>query len=283
MELEDVGGDGTAGSHWKRRSAKDELMAGSSGAGIYSAITIAAMEDLGYYKGNYSMAEPMMYGRNAGCGLVTDKCVVNGVSQIPEMFCASASTDMVCTSDRLGIGYCTVSTSTSALPPYFQYFSNPTLGGNDAQMDYCPYVQAYSDTNCTDASGELIGIMYGVMSRCLDTPGGIGWGRQSRAQYGLCAEVQCGDSTYGVKVSWETEFTPCTPGASLSLPSLSQFFSDGTVTCPSYESVCAIRVDSDEYEKYRRLMWGDSAARASTETAVALAVAAAVLALLVQC
>ncbi|KAK7199159.1 Leishmanolysin [Novymonas esmeraldas] len=258
-------------------------MTGSSGAGIYSAITIAAMEDTGYYKGNYSMAEPMVYGRNAGCGLVTDKCVVNGVSQFPEMFCGSASTDMVCTSDRLGVGYCTVSTSTSALPPYFRYFSNSTLGGNDAQMDYCPYVQAYSNTNCTNFFGALIGSTYGVVSRCLDTPGGIGWGRQSSAQYGLFAEVQCGDSTYGVKVSWETEFTPCTPGASLSLPSLSWWFIEGSVTCPSYESVCAIRVNPDEYEKYRFFFLGDSVARASTETEVALAVAATVLALLVQC
>ncbi|KPI82739.1 GP63 leishmanolysin, partial [Leptomonas seymouri] len=37
MELEDAGGDGTMGSHWKIRNAADELMAPVSGAGYYTA------------------------------------------------------------------------------------------------------------------------------------------------------------------------------------------------------------------------------------------------------
>lgn len=49
MELEDVGDSGTVRSHWKRRSATDELMAGINGAGYYTALTIAAMEDMGFY------------------------------------------------------------------------------------------------------------------------------------------------------------------------------------------------------------------------------------------
>ncbi|KAK7194444.1 Leishmanolysin [Novymonas esmeraldas] len=96
---------------------KDDLMAGITVAGIYSAITIAAMEDTGFYKGNYAMAEPMMYGRNAGCGLALNECVVNGVSQIPEMFCTFTEKKLVCTSDRLGLGACLPYNQPSQLPP----------------------------------------------------------------------------------------------------------------------------------------------------------------------
>ncbi|KAH9579821.1 Peptidase M8 [Trypanosoma melophagium] len=44
-------------SHWKRRNAKDELMAGIVGAGYYTALTMAAFADLGYYMKWHACAE----------------------------------------------------------------------------------------------------------------------------------------------------------------------------------------------------------------------------------
>ena len=253
MELEDKGGAGTAYSHWKRRSAKDELMAGISGVGHYTALTIAAMEDTGFYKGNYAKAEPMSYGQNAGCGLATSKCVVNGVSQFSGMFCASTGSDMTCTSDRTAIGHCAIATYTSALPSYFQYFADATRGGGDALMDYCPYIQEYSNTNCTIDTDTLLGNAYGVNSRCFDVPTGfISDGYYIASQLAICASVQCdaSTSTYGVKVSGASSYTTCTPGARLSLSSLSSSFWSGTLTCPSYDDVCVGQVDAKQYAKY---------------------------------
>ncbi|KAK7199523.1 major surface protease gp63 [Novymonas esmeraldas] len=244
LELEDKGGEGSKLSHWKRRSMKDDLMASSYGAGIYSAITIAAMEDMGFYKGNYAMAEPMMYGRNAGCRLMTEKCVVNGVSRFPEMFCGSANrTDLVCASDRLGVGDCDIGNHLSPLPAKFRYFANATLGGADANMDYCPYVEPFRKTRCFFDGGFLNGSVYGTRSRCFDAPAGFAESGRSSAQYGLCAKVHCGTTTtYSVKVKGATTFTRCKPGATLPLSSLSSAFSDGHITCPPYDSVCGIRM-----------------------------------------
>ncbi|KAK7199168.1 major surface protease gp63 [Novymonas esmeraldas] len=246
LELEDMGGEGTELSHWKRRSMKDDLMAGTPVAGIYSAITIAAMEDTGFYKGNYSMAEPMMYGRNAGCGLRTHKCVVNGVSQFPAMFCGSANaTDLVCASDRLGVGNCSIVDHDSPLPSQFQYFSDATLGGEYEEMDYCPYVEPYRRTKCSSNGRYLNGSVYGARSRCFDAPAGFAEGGQSSAQYGLCAKVHCGTTTtYSVKVKGATMFTRCKPGTTLPLSLLSPTFSSGQITCPPYDSVCGIRVST---------------------------------------
>ncbi|KAK7199485.1 major surface protease gp63 [Novymonas esmeraldas] len=242
LELEDKGGEGTKLSHWKRRSMKDDLMASSYGAGIYSAITIAAMEDTGFYKGNYSMAEPMMYGRNAGCGLVREKCVVNGVSRFPAMFCGSANaTNLVCSSDRLGVGDCELGNHDSPLPRKFQYFANATLGGADANMDYCPFVEPAIKTKCFFNARRLNGSVYGARSRCFDAPAGFAESGQSSAQYGLCADVHCGTTTYSVKVKGATTHTRCPPGTTLTLSSLSSEFSDGHITCPPYDSVCGIR------------------------------------------
>ncbi|KAK7199249.1 major surface protease gp63 [Novymonas esmeraldas] len=246
LELEDMGGEGTELSHWKQRSMKDDLMAGSSVAGIYSAMTIAAMEDTGFYKGNYSMAESMMYGRNAGCGLVTAKCLVNGISRFPEMFCGSANRDkLVCSSDRLGVGDCNIVHHDSPLPPQFQYFSDATLGGADAKMDYCPFVQQFSTTRCSSNGLDLKGSVYGARSRCFDAPAGFAESGRSSAQYGLCAKVHCGSTTtYSVKVKGATTYTRCPPGTTLTLSSLSSKFSDGHITCPPYDSVCGMRVST---------------------------------------
>ncbi|KAK7199361.1 major surface protease gp63 [Novymonas esmeraldas] len=248
LELEDMGGEGTALSHWKRRSMRNDLMAPSNGAGIYSAITIAAMEDTGFYKGNYSMAEPMMYGRNAGCELVREKCVVNGVSQFPDMFCGSAKRNkLVCASDRLGVGECDLVNHPSPLPAKFRYFADATLGGADAKMDYCPYVAAFTNAKCFFDGRFLSGSVYGARSRCFDAPAAFAESGRSRAQYGLCAKVHCGSTTtYSVKVRGATTHTQCKPGATLTLSSLSSEFSDGHITCPPYDSVCGIRVSTTQ-------------------------------------
>ncbi|ESL05425.1 leishmanolysin [Trypanosoma rangeli SC58] len=86
MELEDEGGDLTAWSHWKRRNAKDELMAAINSAGYYTALTMAAFADLGFYRVQWDMAERMPWGSNSGCELLTQKCLTKGVTQYPEMF-----------------------------------------------------------------------------------------------------------------------------------------------------------------------------------------------------
>ncbi|RNF06897.1 surface protease GP63, partial [Trypanosoma rangeli] len=68
MELEnDDAGAQRKMPHWEERSARDELMALTVGAGYYTALTMAVFADLGYYHVNWSMAEPMAWGNNTGC------------------------------------------------------------------------------------------------------------------------------------------------------------------------------------------------------------------------
>lgn len=156
-----------AGSHWKTRNAKDELMAppgaggGGSGSMRYTAMTIAAMEDLGYYRGNYASAEPMAWGRQRGCRLIDTKCIVggsvvaqpaNGTVGGEDMFCTEVAnfTAPGCTSDRMAIGTCDLSRSPTPFATYAQYFPDRYMGGTLRSMDYCPIVVAPADgsTSC---------------------------------------------------------------------------------------------------------------------------------------
>ncbi|MDD9338078.1 MAG: leishmanolysin-related zinc metalloendopeptidase, partial [Providencia heimbachae] len=216
MELEDEGGEGTALSHWERRNAKDELMSGISGIGYYTAITIAAMEDLGFYKGNYDKAESMSWGQNAGCDLLDKPCVVNGVSQFPSMFCTEQGKES-CTTDRLAIGVC----DTGPL------------------MDSCPSTLPYSNAMCSDTvTNKMPGSVFGSSSRCFDGDQ-LSFADHAGISPAICADVKCGDQDYEVRVKGAEGYVRCTPGGKLALSSLSKDFKSGEIMCPPFQEVCS--------------------------------------------
>lgn len=243
MELEDEGGSGTALSHWKRRSAKDELMCGMIGVSRYSTLTIAAMEDLGFYKGVYTKGEYMSWGNGVGCTLANSKCITNSVSNIPSMFCTtnSASTrNYQCTSDRLSIGTCDTSTSCASVPSYFQYFTGNTLCGSSRDWtDYCPYVSGYSNTGCTDGDVSVMpGSYVTTSSRCFASSSGSYISTSSNyAVTAICAQVNCGTDSYSIRLSGSDEWIQCPASSTVSISSQSTG-SRGSVICPSFNEVC---------------------------------------------
>ncbi|EKF27480.1 surface protease GP63, putative,metallopeptidase, putative, partial [Trypanosoma cruzi marinkellei] len=191
MELEDEGGsEGKGSSHWKRRNAKDELMAARDGIGYYTALTMAALEDTGFYRANWGKEEPMSWGNNSGCALLTEKCVTNGVTQYPEMFCTVKRSLRSCTSDRLGLGYCALKLYDAPLPPQYQYFSDPKLGGaSDRLMDFCPYIELSDNAKCSNGNATVIrGSRVGPRSKCLK---GDGLADSMGLTGDVCAEVSC--------------------------------------------------------------------------------------------
>ncbi|CCW72228.1 unnamed protein product [Phytomonas sp. Hart1] len=241
VELEDMGG---AGSHWKMRNAKDDLMSPKKGGFFYTAITIAAMEDTGYYKGNYRNAESMAWGKNAGCVLFDKNCVIDGVSQVPEMFCDSKTvsiSELKCTSDRMGIGDCAI-TYYDSLPTYFQYFPDTTMGGTASLMDYCPFVRPSLRTMCLNGDEEMLpGSVFSESARCFsavpNTPLQISDGRNMLS---ICADVLCDKNTssYRVRMKGTSEFVDCPPGSTLVLSEYSTVFASGEIECAPYEEVC---------------------------------------------
>lgn len=60
-------------SHWETRIMRDDVMSyGQSDA--VSSITLAALEDLGFYLANYSGADCMSWGYKQGCDFVATRC-----------------------------------------------------------------------------------------------------------------------------------------------------------------------------------------------------------------
>ena len=60
-------------SHWETRIMRDDVMS-YGGQGTVSSITLAAMEDLGFYIANYSAAQCLHWGFKQGCDYVMSRC-----------------------------------------------------------------------------------------------------------------------------------------------------------------------------------------------------------------
>ncbi|XP_050340149.1 leishmanolysin homolog [Bactrocera neohumeralis] len=214
MELDNTGGSGTAGSHWSVRNARQDMMCGYVGPSMkYSAITMAAMEDLGFYKPVYEKAEYMEWGFGAGCGLLTNKCVIDGVSQFSSMFCANldgTSGPLVCNPDRTALGYCPVSPSADP-PSYFQYFSNPNLGGSQS-ADYCPIVNAYTNTDCASGDSASMPIHSLAAQRAVSMSL-----QGSKLQDAICVDVQCNTTSqdYTIKFLSASDYVACPAGSTV--------------------------------------------------------------------
>ena len=52
--------------------------------------------------------------------------------------------------DRLEKAYCNLQDYGTAVPSEFQYFPTSSYGGASRVMDYCPYFNGYSNTDCRD-------------------------------------------------------------------------------------------------------------------------------------
>ncbi|ORC85335.1 putative surface protease GP63, putative,metallopeptidase, partial [Trypanosoma theileri] len=225
-------------SHWSRRIAKDELMVGLVGAGYYTALTLGAFADLGYYKVNWTMAEQMSWGNNSGCGLLEKKCVEGGRTKFPDMFCTTESTEgsagLQCTSDRQSLGTCTIQTHERDLPGQFQYFSDGKLGGNKTDlMDYCPIIVGKRETSCTDGDqSQMPGSLIAANSRCVQGENLIA---DDTAVGAVCVEVSCKKNEVSVRYSGNDNWYSCPEGGRLAVKGN---VLQGKIVCPKYADVC---------------------------------------------
>ncbi|XP_075222194.1 leishmanolysin-like peptidase, invadolysin [Lycorma delicatula] len=161
-ELENQGEEGTALTHWEKRVFENEAMTGTHTQNpVYSRLTLALMEDTGWYKANYSMAQELTWGRNLGCDFVTKSCKnwidthrAKGKSIHP--FCDKVKRDPLeteCTDDRSSVALCNLVEYNLSLPHLYQNFDNiphvpqgleSYYGGSVSLADYCPYIQEFT-------------------------------------------------------------------------------------------------------------------------------------------
>ncbi|KAK0419928.1 hypothetical protein QR680_014408 [Steinernema hermaphroditum] len=205
-ELENQGGDGTAYTHWEKRLFENEAMTGTHTQNpVYSRLTLALLEDSGWYKANYEIAEPLHWGHNLGCQFAMKSCgewiskqLAAGLSPAP--FCSDIKHDgkrslaiTRCTSERDSLALCNLVPYKRELPIDYRNFDYlPGVrregvihyGGSVELADFCPYNQEFewkvvNSTDRRDSRCELAGNslleesnpameIYGDGARCFD-------------------------------------------------------------------------------------------------------------------
>ncbi|XP_060784836.1 leishmanolysin-like peptidase isoform X1 [Neoarius graeffei] len=162
MELENQGGMGTELNHWEKRLLENEAMTGSHTQNrVFSRITLAIMEDTGWYRANYSMAEKLEWGKGLGCDFVMKSCKF-WIDQQRKMrptltpYCDSVRgtpLQLSCRQDQLAVAVCNLQKYPQPLPREYQYFDSilgvaeedlPFYGGSVEIADFCPFSQEFS-------------------------------------------------------------------------------------------------------------------------------------------
>ena len=156
VELEESGGDGTAGSHWESRILLGDYMNGVTyyDEEVISEFTLALLEDTTFYKANYYTGGLMRYGKGKGCDFVMKKCVNSG--EINPKFeneffdtLLAERFDSSCSSGRQSRTYQFLLESDN-IPSYYKYFpSNEKLGGRPS-ADYCPVPRGLDNERVND-------------------------------------------------------------------------------------------------------------------------------------
>ncbi|KAK1343984.1 hypothetical protein QTO34_014542, partial [Cnephaeus nilssonii] len=162
MELENQGGMGTELNHWEKRLLENEAMTGSHTQNrVLSRITLALMEDTGWYKANYSMAEKLDWGRGMGCDFVRKSCKFwidqqKKKRQMLSPYCDTLRSNplqLTCRQDQRAVAVCNLQKFPKPLPQEYQYFDElsgipaedlPHYGGSVEIADYCPFSQEFS-------------------------------------------------------------------------------------------------------------------------------------------
>lgn len=153
---------------------------------VFSALTLALMEDSGWYKPNYNLAAVSVFGLGAGCNFVEKDCIVNGLvpSYSKGSFCNSQLTpdssgrfqgDTTCDPSHFFIAQCDlvdqniVNNGGYNIPQPFQYFPNPRIGPwKLAQADFCPTASLRSVDCRATKNSNFPGEVFSPTSKCFN-------------------------------------------------------------------------------------------------------------------
>ncbi|KAA8537669.1 hypothetical protein F0562_027341 [Nyssa sinensis] len=235
LELEDGGGRGTSGSHWEKRLLMNEIMTGSVDTrSVVSKMTLALLEDSGWYQANYSMADRLDWGRNQGTDFVTSPC-----NLWKGAYHCNTTQLSGCTYNREAEGYCPIINYSGELPQWARYFPQANKGGQSSLADYCTYYVAYSDGSCTDtnsarAPDKMLGEVRGGSSRCMASSlVRTGFVRGSMSQGNGCYQHRCINNSLEVAVDRIWKACP-EAGGSVQFPGF-----NGELICPAYHELCS--------------------------------------------
>ena len=274
-EIENQGGSGRHYTHLEKRVFENEAMTGIfTNNPVFSRITLALMEDSGWYRANYEMAENLDWGQKAGCLFAQNSCRAwmdyqTRVNSSISPYCTQLSfknhTQTGCTHNYHGVGICNMVKYKTPLPIVYQYFdflpgvNTPDhYGGKIMLADYCPYYQELDwknngrtirgssckhETNMPSSDKNYALEVYGMDSSCFLH--GKAWMQESCSKISTAVDWGSGCYSYectieGLALSVSGQSYPChLPGQVLGISIVhDKLLHTGSIICPACELLC---------------------------------------------
>lgn len=251
VELEDQGGEGSAGSHWESRIMLGDYMISTDYNEIaISDMSLALFEDSGWYEANYYTGGLFRFGKNMGCSFLEEKCITStGGTTFSNDFCTIASAPG-CLPGHTSKGKCGLYMYSSiTIPTQYRYYSESNKGGYVA-ADYCPvndvsvdssyyYSQSckFGKTTLPKGLEESVGdnsvcVVSSLVNQAVENNADIiSYKGKERA---ICHEITCDSTTNTVNIKIGSATASCTQGTSK--VTVSGY--SGELTCPDYNRVC---------------------------------------------
>ncbi|XP_038046399.1 leishmanolysin-like peptidase [Patiria miniata] len=276
MELENNGGHGTKLTHFEKRLLENEAMTGThTHERVFSRLTLAVLEDTGWYQPNYDRADPLDWGKGLGCDFATKSCKYwmdtkrnsqESLSPFCDVIRAEPFT-LTCSVGRASVALCNLHQYDRDLEPQYQYFDSlPSVssedlgryGGTSELADYCPFQQQFNykepdgakkSTTCGISSNMPSGTenvaaeYYGMGSVCVEHADS--WRQAQCSQYQAqqtwgagCYQYSCGSD--GLKITVEGVNHLCSwKGQQIEISvTTSAYLHTGTIICPSCQELC---------------------------------------------
>jgi len=252
LENQPTGAESCTGDHWEERDWYPEALSGviSPTANIVSPLTLALLEDAGWYRANYTKSSVSPFGHGVGCDFVNKPCLetdeATGKTVVPDygrsFFCSAASA-RGCSPALTHKMACTVIDYSLFFPQrlpdaQFTYFQDKPAQGGPRQADYCPvYGSTYSglqpeELDCRDPDNvNLINLYseeYGSDSMCFETTSGEG----------RCYVAQCIQDEQVLKVQIRGQWMTCEYDFQQLSISVASGAISSTLTCPRIMSAC---------------------------------------------
>ncbi|CAM9885068.1 ciliated left-right organizer metallopeptidase [Lampetra fluviatilis] len=211
--LEDVDGSSVPSSHWEARALQGSIMTASLGAPglvLVDTVTLAALEDTGWYRVDYSRAEPLVWGRDQGgdFGLVTT--------------CSTPDSPFFCQGSGLGCHYLHLHKGRCDTDSF--------LNGCRIYKPLVSKGECWLEANAPSvAERNSTGEVYLSNSRCFfSNLSRQGVPSNSSGLLGRCYAHRClGEEQVEVRVG-DSGWTPCPAGSSIQVPGY-----DGMLMCPT--------------------------------------------------
>ena len=257
VELENQGGDGSAGSHWEARYMLGDYMISTDYPEVtISDITLAYFEDTGFYKVNYYTGGLFRFGKNQGCHFLEENCVYhNGQKTLfPNEFCTEPKS-FFCGSSHISRGDCFIIDYDEKIENKFRHYQKDNLGGFEA-ADYCPVSYSYNykefendyyfHYNCKYGHNSFnsIGEIIGDNSLCFETslvPENND--KLLHELYSVCYQIKCDRDKKQIMISIGNSNIIC-PRKGGILENPNGFI--GQIKCPNYNIICTSEIWCNE-------------------------------------